>query len=134
MQNLTQNGLIRRASRRDQRGMTTIGLAILVAFVGIFVFAIIRLTPVYLNFMKVSGVVDGVFQEFDGRNPNTSAIRNSIVRRFSVEGISQISARDVEIKAEDGGFRVIAAYDHTVPFVANIHFMVRFDESQLVRR
>jgi hypothetical protein len=55
----------RRSSRR-QAGMTTMGLIILVLFVGIFAFAGIRLTPVYLNYMKVLGVVNGVVEEFDG--------------------------------------------------------------------
>ena len=52
--------LVGRGNRRDQRGMTTLGLIILIAFVGIFVMAGIRLTPVYLNYMKVAGVVNGV--------------------------------------------------------------------------
>ena len=40
--------------------MTTLGLIILVSFVGLFAFAGIRLAPVYLNYMKIVGVVDGV--------------------------------------------------------------------------
>jgi hypothetical protein len=126
--------LVGRRNRRDQRGMTTLGLIILVAFVGIFVMAGIRLTPVYLNYMKVAGVVNGVYEEFDGQNATAGIIRNSIIRRFSVESITQIGPRDVEVKPEDGGFMVIAAYDHTVPFIANVHFTVKFNESQLVRR
>ena len=51
---------------RRQGGMTTLGMIILVAFVGMFVFAGIRLTPVYLNYMKVAGVINGVQEEFDG--------------------------------------------------------------------
>lgn len=125
--------VLRRPSRRDQRGMTTLGLIILIIFIGIFAFGMIRLTPVYLNYMKVSGVISGVFDEFDGRGPTASQIRNSIIRRFSVESISQIGPRDVEVNPEDGGFRVVASYEHTVPFIANVHFMVRFDESKLVR-
>ena len=42
---------------RREAGMTTIGMITLVAFIGLFVFAALRLTPVYLNYMKVAGVV-----------------------------------------------------------------------------
>ena len=66
--------------------MTTLGLIILVAFVGLFAFAGLRLTPVYLNYMKVLGVINGVQEEFDGTNPSRSAIRSSISRRFDSEG------------------------------------------------
>jgi hypothetical protein len=123
------------ASRRHrQRGMTTMGFIILAAFVGLFAFAFIRLTPVYLNYMKVAGVVEGVYEEFDGQNPSSSLIRNSIIRRFSVESITVINQQDVKVTQEKGGFLVRAEYDHTVPFIANISFSVHFDSSKLIRR
>lgn len=119
---------------RREAGMTTLGMIILVAFVGLFAFAAIRLTPVYLNYMKVAGVVDGVQSEFDGRNPTRSAIRSSISRRFDVESVGQISARDVTVTAVDGGFEVRAQYDHVSPFIANVNFSVHFDKKAMVRR
>jgi hypothetical protein len=119
---------------RNQRGMTTLGFIILAAFVGLFALAAIRLTPVYLNYMKVAGVVEGVFEEYDGQNPSSAAIRNSIVRRFSVESVSQIEPRDIEVKLENGGFLVAADYDHTVPYIGNVSLTVHFSTSKLVRR
>ena len=123
-----------RSALRREDGMTTVGLIILVAFIGMFAFAVIRLTPVYLNYLKVSGVVDGVHTEFDGRNPTRSAIRNSILRRFDVESVGQITARDVTVTAVDGGFEVRAQYDHVTPFLGNVNFSVHFDKKALVRR
>ena len=114
--------------------MTTLGLIILVAFVGIFAFAGIRLTPVYLNYMKVVGVVDGVVAEFDGQNANGAALRRSISRRFDVESVSQITYRDIKITPVDGGLQVSAVYDHTTPFISNISFTVHFDKTAVVRR
>jgi hypothetical protein len=117
-----------------ERGMTTLGLVILVSFIGLCAFAAIRLTPIYLNYMKVVGVINGIHEEFDGRNPTRSAIRNSLMRRFDVESVGQITARDVTVTAVDGGFEVRAQYDHVAPFIANISFSVNFDRKALVRR
>ena len=44
-----------------------LGYIILVVFLGVFVFGALRLAPLYLNYMKVVGVVDGIFNEFDGK-------------------------------------------------------------------
>lgn len=121
-------------SKRQQAGATTLGLIILVVFVGIFAFAAIRLTPVYLNYMKVVGVVEGVFEEFDGQNATRAAIRSSLVRRFDVESVSVISARDVSVTAVDTGFEVRAEYAHTTPFISNISFTVHFNKTRVVRR
>ncbi|MDX1517740.1 MAG: DUF4845 domain-containing protein, partial [Woeseiaceae bacterium] len=113
---------------------TTLGMIILVVFVGLFAFAGIRLTPVYLNYLKVVGVIDGIKEEFDGQGPSRAAIRNSIVRRFDVESVSQITARDIEITTVDGGFEVTAAYEHKAPFIANVSFAVDFRKTTKVRR
>jgi len=131
---MSLNYLGKRRSRRHQAGMTTLGLIILVAFVGMFAFAGIRLTPVYLNYMKVVGVVEGVVTEFDGQKPTRQAMRTSISRRFDVESVSVITAREVTVTAVDGGFEVSAVYDHTSPFIGNISFTVHFDKTELVRR
>ena len=114
--------------------MTTVGMIVLLAFVGLFAFAAIRLTPVYLNYLKVAGVVDGVRTEFDGRNPTRSQIRSSITRRFDVESVGEVTAREVTVTAVDGGFEVRAQYEHVAPFIANVHFSVHFDKKALVRR
>ena len=121
-------------SRLSQRGMTTLGFLILACFVGLFAFGAIRLTPIYLNYVKVAGVVNGVFEEFDGQNPSRSAIRTSIARRFDVESVSVITARDIKVTPENNGFVVEATYDHTSPFISNISFTVHFSKSVLIRR
>jgi hypothetical protein len=123
-----------RPALRREAGMTTVGLIVLVAFVGLFGFAGIRLTPVYLNYMKVLGVVNGVHEEFDGTNPSRSAIRSSISRRFDVESVGEITAREVTVTSVDGGYEVRAKYEHVAPFIANISFSVAFDKAVLVRR
>jgi len=125
--------LLQRTARR-QAGMTTLGLIFLVCFVGLFAFAAIRLTPVYLNYMKVAGVVDGVVAEFDGQNANGAMVRRSISNRFDVESVSEITYRDVKVTRVDGGLEVSAVYDHTTPFISNISFTVHFDKTALVRR
>ena len=121
-------------SRHGQAGATTLGIIFLVMFVGFFAFAFIRLTPVYLNYMKIVGVVDGVVAEFEGQNANAAAVRRSISRRFDVESVSQIHYRDVKVSVVDGGLRVSAVYDHDTPFISNISFRVHFDKTETVRR
>ena len=124
----------RQCCRQRQTGMTTLGLIILVSFVGLFAFAGLRLTPVYLNYMKVAGVVSGVQQEFEGANATRSSIRSSISRRFDIESVGEITARDVTVTKVDGGHEVAATYSHTAPFIANVNFIVDFDKRVIVRR
>lgn len=121
-------------NRRHQAGMTTLGLIILVVFVGLFAFAGIRLTPVYLNYMKVIGVVDGVAAEFDGANATRTAIRSSISRRFDIESVGVITAKDVTVTKVAEGHEVAATYSHEAQFIANVSFKVNFDKRAVIRR
>jgi hypothetical protein len=135
-----KNGRLFRGPRQAGRsvpreaGMTMVGFVILAVFVGLFAFAAIRLTPVYLNYMKVAGVLNGVYDEYDGQNPSRAAIRTSISRRFGVESVSVVSHRDIKVTPDSGGFLVVAKYDHTTPFIGNLYFTVRFDKQVMVRR
>ena len=128
------NTLEKGRMKKRQAGITTLGLVILAAFVGLFAFAGIRLTPVYLNYMKVVGVVDGVREEFDGAGASRSQIRSSVSRRFDIESVGIITAKDVKVLKVDGGHEVAATYSHKAPFIANISFVVDFDKRALVRR
>ncbi|NQV86581.1 MAG: DUF4845 domain-containing protein [Woeseiaceae bacterium] len=124
----------RPCSKRRQAGMTTLGLIILIGFVGMFAFAGIRLAPIYLNYVKVAGVVSGVYKEFDSANATSAAVRTSISRRFDIESVSEITAKQVKVTSVDGGLEVVATYSHKAPFVGNISFVVDFDKRVLIRR
>lgn len=131
---LSEGSVLLRRNRSRQAGITALGFIILALFVGLFAFASIRLTPVYLNYMKVAGVLEGVYKEFDGQNPSRSSIVTSIRRRFDVESVSVITSRDIRVINEGSGFKVEAIYNHTTPFIGNISFTVHFDKTVLVRR
>lgn len=120
--------------RRRQAGMTTLGLVILVAFLALIAFAGLRLTPVYLNYMKVAGVVNGVYEEFDGTGASRSSIRSSLARRFDIDSVGVIEAKDVTVTKVDGGHEVAAVYAHKTPFIANVSFVVDFEKRVLIRR
>ena len=120
--------------RRHQAGMTTLGMIILVSFIGLFAFAGIRLTPVYLNYMKVVSIVESVRDEFDSTGASRADIRRSIGRRFDIESVSEITAQEVKVTTVEGGFEVSATYSHKSPFIANVFFLVDFDKRALIRR
>lgn len=124
----------KRCNKRRQAGMTTLGLIIIVAFLGVFAVAALRLTPVYLNYMKVVGVIDGVDEEFDGTGATSTAIRKSISRRFDIESVSVITAKDIKVTKTTEGYEVVAVYSHKAPFISNVSFVVDFDKRSTVRR
>jgi hypothetical protein len=111
-----------------QSGITLLGLLILVTFLGLFVYAGIRLVPVYLEYMNVAKTLESLKSETGGA-ASPQVIRNIIGKRFDVSYITSLAAKDVEVTKEGDFFTVRAAYDANAPFVGNIDFVVHFDKS-----
>ncbi len=113
--------------KRKQQGITFLGLLILVAFVGLFVYAGIRLTPAYLEYMTVNKAINDVATENAGQNER--AIRIALQKRFDIEDVKSLDWRDIEITRDGDVYVINAQYDVTAPFVANVQFLVSFEKT-----
>jgi hypothetical protein len=113
-----------------QRGMTMLGILVLVVVVGAWVYAGIRMAPKYLEYMRVASTLEQVRDEYDS-NPGTTEfmLRKAVERRFDIEMVEVISSNDIEIKKDGAMFTMRAAYDDTVPLAGNVSFLLEFDKS-----
>ncbi len=113
-----------------QRGMTMLGILVLVIVVGAWVYAGIRMAPKYLEFMRVASTLEQVRDEYDS-NPGTTEfmLRKAVERRFDIEMVEVITSNDIEIKKDGAMFTMRAAYDDTVPLAGNVSFLLEFDKS-----
>jgi hypothetical protein len=114
--------------------MTLIGMVFVALIAGVFVLAAIRLTPVYLEYMKINSSLDAMKTDLDGSNAGPSQIRTSLERRFDIEGVRSLKARDMKIERTANGYSVQADYEGRTPFIGNVYFLVDFDKSVEVVR
>jgi hypothetical protein len=113
--------------------MTFLGILVLVVVVGSWVYAGIRISPKYLEYMRIASTLEKVRDEFDA-NPGSTEfmLRKAIERHFDIEMVEVISANDIEITKDGGAFNMRAYYDDTVPLIGNVSFLVEFDKSVVV--
>ena len=113
-----------------QRGMTMLGILAVVFVVGAWVYAGIRLTPKYLEYMRVASTLEKVRDEFEN-NPGTTEfmLRKGVERQFDIEMVEVITSNDIEINKDGGTFTMRAAYEDTVPLAGNVSFLMEFDKS-----
>jgi len=116
--------------QHSQRGMTMLGMLVLVVVVGAWVYAGIRMTPKYLEYMRVAATLEKVRDEFDA-NPGTTEfmLRKAIERHFDIEMVNVITSNDIEITRDGGLFTMRAVYEDTVPLAGNVSFLLEFDKS-----
>ena len=114
--------------RHRQRGITFIGLLLVIALVGLPVLAIIKLVPVYLNYMAVSRNMEALRSEFKG-TPDPGGIRRSLDRHWNIDDVTTLQTKDIEITKDDGVVVVHAAYDDKVSYLGNVSLVVSFDKT-----
>lgn len=120
--------------RTQQKGMTFIGLLLTLAVIGVIVFAALRLVPVYMEYLRVVTVMDGVSEDLDGTNPTLTQIRQGLDSRLYIEGVKVVKLGDFKVEKADTGYRMSLAYEATAPYIANVSFLVAFTKSVEVRR
>jgi hypothetical protein len=120
--------------RQHQQGMTFIGLLCILALAGVVVYAGIRLTPVYLNYMKVAKTMQAAAGEYKSESGSIDGVKMSLDRHWNIEDITGVDYKQIEItKDENGGLQMHLAYDDTVPYVANVSLVVHFDKTVKVQ-
>jgi hypothetical protein len=121
------------AMRSRQRGITFIGFAIIAAMVGLIGYAGLKLTPVYLENMKIKKILNDVKSELDGQGTTPQRIRVAIDKRINIEMIYGLKGRDFEIEKSPGGFTVAARYERAEEFIGNVSLLVTFDDEVEIR-
>ncbi len=116
-----------------QRGMTMLGILVLIVVVGAWVYAGIRLVPKYLEYMKIASTLEKVRDEYDS-NPGSTEfmLRKAVERHFDIEMVDVITSNDIVINKEGGEFTMTADYEDVVPLAGNVSFLVSFNKSVVV--
>jgi hypothetical protein len=114
--------------RSRQRGATFLGMVTIIAILGFALYAGIRLTPLYLEYMAVARALEQTAKEEVGAtSPQT--LRNALDRRWTIETIDSIQPKDIEIKKAGSGFTMRAWYRAEAPFISNVSLVADFDKT-----
>jgi hypothetical protein len=114
--------------RSRQRGATFLGMVVIIAILGFALYAGIRLTPIYLEYMAVARALEQTAKEESGAtSPQT--LRNALDRRWTIETINSIQPKDIEIKKAGSGFTMRAWYRAEAPFISNVSLVADFDKT-----
>ncbi len=118
---------------RRQQGITFIGFLLLAGLIGLLAYGVLRLVPVYTEYMTLSSVMNSVKTELDGQGATPPTIRRAVENRLIVENVS-VSARDFRISQTANGFTLSLEHEGRAPYLANIELVVVFDRQVEIRR
>jgi hypothetical protein len=114
--------------RRYQRGITFVGWLILLVPVALCVYAGIRITPVYLNYMKVTHTLESIKTEIPNETASAEGIRGTIGKHFQIDSLDYPDVKDLKITRDNGTWKIEANYEDQAPLFANISILITFDK------
>ncbi len=121
--------------KHRQTGITAIGFVLAAILALGIVLAVLKLTPIYLEHMKIASILEDVKVNLDGQGSSIPEIRRAIEKRLDIETVNALKVSDFEIsKSKTGGFVVRAAHEGKAEYVGNLSLVVNFDKSVEIRR
>jgi Domain of unknown function (DUF4845) len=114
--------------RRHQRGITFVGWLFLLAPFAICLYAAIRITPVYLNYMKVTHTLESITTEIPNETATEGGIRNTIGKHFQIDSLDYPDVKDLKVTRDNGTWKVEANYEDQAPLFANVAILITFDK------
>ncbi|OZB54943.1 MAG: hypothetical protein B7X35_09785 [Halothiobacillus sp. 14-56-357] len=113
------------ASRRNQSGMTLIGL-IMYAFIAFFLaILLMKVVPLYLTDQKISSI----FKQLQTFHGDAMQIRSTIDKQLDINEIDNITSKDFKITPFGNGLKVTYNYDGRADIVGNLAVVASFTHS-----
>ena len=119
---------------KNQAGLTTIGLILILIPVGLAVYIILRVAPVYIEAFSVGDVVNSLKKEMDLKEKSPEEIKTIIKKRLEVKNISSVDIKDdVKIHKTVNAVTVTIDYETRVPLFWNVALAFSFHKSAVMR-
>ena len=124
---------------KQQTGMSTIVMIVIIGLFGYAIFMGIKIAPVYMEYFSIKSAVDGLADEMKTRKMSKAQYMDSMRRRLDINYVNidgLTPSRDGCDKSKKDVFHfqtvkkateVGVNYEKRIPMIANIDFLLAFD-------
>jgi hypothetical protein len=120
---------------RRTNGLTLIGFLIVLVVTLFFVYAGMRLVPMYLEYHALTNALEQLEDNPASANMSPAQIKNKIQRTlWASYANNNIKKEHMRISKTTGGIKVRVAYEIREPFLGNIDLIGKFDRSVILRK
>jgi type II secretory pathway pseudopilin PulG len=116
--------------KSKQSGITLIGFMVVLAVVGFFGFMAMKLVPSYLEFLGVKKAMTQIAND-GASSKSLDGIRRDLMFKMGFQYVDDatIQPKDITITRINGASTLHVDYEKQIPFIANIDFLMHFDNS-----
>jgi hypothetical protein len=116
-----------------QKGMTAIGMVIMVAIVGFNVLVAINVAPTYFTDSNIASLWKSLETDQTLIGLSSKKIRKVVIKRLKVNNVYGIKKEDVVIKKAKGFYIVTLEYEPRGKIVGSLDYIMTFKHEARVR-
>jgi hypothetical protein len=117
---------------QNQAGLTAIGLILILIPIGLAVYIVLRVAPVYIEALSVGDVVSSLKKELDVKEKSRDEIYSMIKKRLEVNNITSVEKEDIKIQKTPNDVTVTIDYETRVPLFSNVALAFSFHKSAMM--
>lgn len=120
-------------TKTPQRGMTYLGMLILMITIAVAAVVVIKVMPLYMENFKVQSSLKSLAEETrDKHAPLTPPeVERLLLNRLSVNDVEHVGKDDIEVTKENGRTVVTVSYEARVPLFYNVDLVARFPDNRV---
>ena len=115
-------------NRNKQRGMSSLGLLIVLLAAGFVIWTGFKIGPIYIDHSFVKSSLNKMADEELVRMSN-SEIRSKISKHFTVDNVRDISPRDIKIERKRNRVILTLDYEKRIEYFGNLDVVARFNHT-----
>ena len=117
-------------NKKDQAGMTYLGMLLLLIVIAFFAVALVKVIPLYLENFKVQSVVKSMAEESETASLAPAEIEKRILNRLSVNDVEHVNKEHIKISRAPGKLIIAINYEARVPLFMNLDLVAKFTDNQ----
>ena len=94
---------LQRGFGRRQRGMTVIGMLLLIIVIAFVALIAMKVVPMYVQYFSIKSTIESIRKEPQVAQMSAQDIQNAIQKRFDIGYVDNIMARDLKIRNDRNG-------------------------------
>lgn len=95
--------LLKRSGNSKQRGMTVIGLLLVLIVIGFMALVAMKVVPMYIQYFTIKSTIESIRKEPQIAQMSIQDIQTGIDKRFDIGYVNNITARDLKIRNDRSG-------------------------------
>ena len=114
--------------RSGQKGVSLLGILVIMALVSFFLMVSIRLLPTYMEGRSVKSAIQGVAETANSKQ-SLNEINKRIASTFNTNRIEGITPKDVRVYRDKGKIIIDANYEKRTPLFQNVDAVLMFNDN-----